>query len=109
MTSPESCYQAGLTSDDSDLTYQDASDYCKSELKGTLATEADLSKVTSLLSLLRPQTEQGGQFQWWLQGDSTETCKTVSSDGSVREQSCTAAPPEKTLRRPLCHLGKISI
>ena len=107
LISPDSCYQAGLTADDSDLSYQDAADFC-SELKGTLATEAGLRKATSLLTQLRPHTEQGGQFQWWLQGDSTETCKTVSSDGSVTELACTAAPSDKTLRRPLCHLGKTS-
>ena len=106
VISPDSCYQAGLTSDDSDLTYQEASDFCQSELKGSLATEAGLRKATSLVTQLRPHTERGHQFQWWLQAETRESCKTVSSDGSVTQQDCTAGPPDKTLRRPLCHLGK---
>ena len=107
LISPESCYQAGQSADDSDVNYQDAFNFCQSELKGSLATEAGLSTVNSLslLTDLRPHTEQGRQFQWWLQADSATSCKTVSSDGAVSQQDCAAAPLDLTVRRPLCHLG----
>ena len=108
LISTESCYQAGQTADDSDVTYQEASDICQSELRGALVTEAGLSPAVSLslLAHLRPQTSQGQQFQWWLQADSPTSCKTVSSDGAVSQQDCAASPIPKTVRRPLCHLGQ---
>ena len=108
LISTESCYQAGQTADDSDLTYQEASDFCESELRGSLVTEAGLSPAVSLslLAHLRPQTSQGHQFQWWLEADSPESCRTVSSDGAVSQQDCAASPLPKTVRRPLCQLGE---
>ena len=103
LITPDSCYQAGPDGD-----YLAASHFCQSKLRGTLATEAGLGTQNSPLSLLSelPPHLPGQTLQWWLQADNAATCKTVSSDGSVSQQDCGAAPPGQTVRRPLCHLGK---
>ena len=108
LISNKTCYQALQTADDFDVTYQDASDFCQSELRGSLVTEASLSPTVSLslLAHLRPQTSEGQQFQWWLKADSPESCKTVSNAGAVSQQDCAASPLPKTVRRPLCQLGE---
>ena len=66
--SGDSCYQADLASDDSSLTYQEAADFCQSELKGSLATVASEASL-SLLTQVRPQAGRDQQVQWWLQAE----------------------------------------
>ena len=104
----DSCYQAWPATGDSDLKYQEASDFCSSQLDGSLAGEDILDWVTLFLAGMRPHLVAGSEYQWWIQSDTAQTCRTLSSDGArvtVSEQECDGDPPDNIVRQPLCQLG----
>ena len=104
----ENCYQAGLTGDGSDVKYQEASDFCKTEMKGTLAREDKLDSAALFLAAIRPDWSSSEEFHWWVEAG-TGQCRTASSDGSkvtLTDEDCEGTPPNNVVRRPLCELGE---
>ena len=104
------CYQAGVTGDWSDVNHEEASEFCKNRMGGTLVSEDTVESLTPFLSGIRPQSKHGVEFEWWIQSLTPETCKTISEDGTaltVNDQDCQGNPSNNKVRQPLCQLGKI--
>ena len=104
----DNCYQAGLSGDGSDVKYQEASDFCKTQLRGTLAGEDVLESATLFLAAIRPDGVSGEEYEWWIESNNGQ-CRTASSDGTtvtLTDQDCEGSPPDKRVRRPLCELGE---